>query len=326
MSSNFPQSSEVYLHTQSGSDAFYSTPRFASPNPREWVLSSGLFLATLLTTSFAGMFNSLGDIGLFQALQLIIRKPGFLLYGLPFSLPLMLILLAHELGHYLACRYYGMLCTPPYFIPAPVSIAGTLGAFIRIKSPFPGRRALFDIGIAGPLAGFAFALPILFLGITFSRLIPKASFPPGSLVFGEPLIFQLVGQLLLGYAPERQDMIAHPTAMAAWIGLLATSLNLLPIWQLDGGHIAYAMIGRKRQRIISSLSLVALIGVSLMGWPTPSYLLLALLLLIMAWRVGFYHPATLSEQEAIGGVRIFLGLLALLILILTFIPVPVTIA
>ena len=114
---------------------------------------------------------------------------------------------------------------------------------IKIKEPIHSRRALFDIGIAGPLAGFAFVLPLLCLGINSSRLIPKGAFPPGDLSFGEPLIFRCVGALLLGYSPDRQDMIAHPIAMAAWFGLLATSLNLLPIWQLDGGHIAYALFG-----------------------------------------------------------------------------------
>jgi membrane-associated protease RseP (regulator of RpoE activity) len=255
----------------------------------------------------------------------VIAHPTLLVQGIPFSFTLIIILLAHEMGHFFACRHYNIQCTPPFFLPLPVSYAGTMGAFIRIKSHFPGKRALFDVGIAGPLAGFAFVVPALIVGITGSRLIPKGSLG-GALAFGEPLLFRWLGRLITGYNPETHDMIAHPIAMAAWFGLLATSLNLFPIWQLDGGHIAYAMFGRERQKRVSIAAAIVLMVVSLAGWPIPSYLLFACLLLIFGMRSRFYHPPTLCDYEDIGMPRVILGLAAFLILLLSFTPVPIYIS
>ena len=217
-----------------------------------------------------------------------------------------------------------MNCTPPYFIPMPFPLTGTMGAFIRIRSPFINKRALFDIGIAGPLAGFAILVPFLCIGIGLSEVIPRGIFPPGNLAFGEPLLFRILAKFILGYSPETQDMIAHPVANAAWVGLLVTSLNLLPVWQLDGGHIAYAMFGRSRQRHLSIAGIMFLIFLTLWGWKTPSYLVFAVVLLIFGWRTGFYHPRTLYEEEPLGKGRMSVGYLALLILILSFIPVPIS--
>ena len=289
------------------------------------MISGILFILTVLSTSFAGLFYSFGDVGFFRALLASIAAPRLILYGLSFSIPLISILLAHELGHFFACRYYGMRCTPPYFIPAPIPITGTLGAFIKIKSPFLHKRALFDIGVAGPLAGFVFAVPALWIGISNSEVIPKGSLGAGGIFFGEPIIFRLFGVLALGYRPDTQDMIAHPIAMAAWVGVLATSLNLLPIWQLDGGHICYAILGSSWQKKISMVCLALLLLLSILDWPTPSYLLFGLLLLIIGLRLRFYHPPTLMEDEKLGSKRILVGLLALLILIVCFIPVPISI-
>jgi membrane-associated protease RseP (regulator of RpoE activity) len=292
---------------------------------REWVLPAFLFLATIVSTSYAGLFYESGDVGFVQMAFVVALHPTILLQGVPFAFTLVTILLAHEMGHYLACQHYGIRCTPPFFIPLPISYAGTLGAFIRIKSYFQHRRALFDVGIAGPLAGFAFAIPALVVGIGYSRLIPKGSIQ-GAISFGEPLLFRWMGKIVLGYSPDTQDMVAHPIAMAAWFGLLATSLNLLPIWQLDGGHITYAIIGRERQRRASVIASVALMLVSLIGWPIPSYLLFACLLFFIGIRSRFYHPPTLFEDEKIGTVRVILGIVALLILIVSFTPVPVSLS
>jgi membrane-associated protease RseP (regulator of RpoE activity) len=322
VSSNLPELPDV--SSQPGKPEVSSSYFSRNPLRNEWLIAAVLFCLTLICTSFAGMFYSIGDIGFTAAFRIFLRRPGIILYGLSFSIPLISILLAHELGHFFACRYYRMNCTPPFFIPVPVSITGTLGAFIRIKSPFLNKRALFDIGVAGPLAGFAFVLPLLCLGISSSRLIPKGAFPPGGLSFGEPLIFRYAGSILLGYSPHRHDLIAHPIAMAAWVGLLATSLNLLPIWQLDGGHIAYAILGRARQKQLSIAGLAFLTLLTLWGWRTPSYLFFALLLLIIGWRVRFYHPRPLFEEEPLGRGRIIVGLLALLILVISFIPVPIS--
>jgi membrane-associated protease RseP (regulator of RpoE activity) len=323
VSSDYPYNAPPQQEAPQAKLPLPSDPHAQVPSPaREWIIPGILFAATIISTSFAGLFYESGDADFFEALQSVILKPYLLLGGLPFSLTLITVLLAHEMGHFLACRYYGIRCTPPFFIPIPISIAGTLGAFIRIKSPFPNRKALFDVGIAGPLAGFLFLLPALIAGISFSELIPKGGLE-GGLYFGEPLLFRWIGHWVLGYSPATQDMMASPIAMAAWIGLLATSLNLLPIWQLDGGHIAYAVLGWKLQRKLSIVAVVALMLVSLAGWPFPSYLLFGLLLLFLGMRSRFYHPPVLSEGEEIGRGRVALGIVALIILILCFTPVPI---
>ncbi len=290
---------------------------------RQWLLSAVLFAATFATTTLAGLFHAGGDVDLLTATLLVTARPSLLLLGLPFSLTLMTILLAHEMGHFLACRYYRIRCTPPYFIPSPFLFAGTFGAFIRIRSPFADRRALFDVGIAGPLAGFVFVIPALVVGIAYSTLIPRGSFQ-GGITFGEPLLFRWLAKVVLGYSPETHDMIAHPIAMAGWLGLLVTCLNLLPIWQLDGGHIAYSVFGRERQRQTSLYASIALILVSFLGWPVPSYLLFGILLLVLGSRFRFYHPSTLDDDLSIGRGRLFLGILALLILFVSFTPIPIS--
>jgi membrane-associated protease RseP (regulator of RpoE activity) len=271
------------------------------------------------------LFYVYGDVGFVRIALAVAVHPMILLQGTPFSITLVAILLAHEMGHYLACRHYGIRCTPPFFIPLPISYAGTFGAFIRIKSHFQNRRALFDVGVAGPLAGFAFVIPALVVGIGFSSLIPKGSIS-GAWAFGEPLLFRWIGKAVLGYSPETQDMLAHPIAMAAWFGMLATSLNLLPIWQLDGGHITYAILGRERQKRVSVIAAIALMLISFIGWPIPSYLLFACLLFFIGMRSRFYHPPTMFEDERIGAVRLILGIVALLILIVSFTPVPISLS
>jgi membrane-associated protease RseP (regulator of RpoE activity) len=271
------------------------------------------------------MFYVWEDFGFLHTLIAVLFKPSLILYGLPFSFPLITILLAHELGHFIVCRYYGMRCTPPFFIPLPLPPVGTFGAFIKIKSSFINKRALFDIGIAGPLAGFFFTIPALWIGISLSKLISKGAIYHGY-IFGEPILFRLIGMLVLGYSPGRQDMNADMIAIAGLFGLLVTSLNLLPIWQLDGGHIAYAIIGRSPQKKLSIIVAVVLILQSFVG-PTIaiSHIVFGLVLLIIGTRLRFYHPPTLQEEEKLGPGRLLLGFLALIILILSFTPVPIAI-
>ena len=325
MSSNLPEFLPESPLWEKDAARLEMTFRGPGPSPREWAIAAALLVVTFLSTSFAGLFYIAGDIGFVEAFIAVARNPGLLILGFPFSVPLISILLAHELGHFIVSRHYGMRCTPPFFIPAPISIVGTLGAFIKIKSSFRNKRALFDIGIAGPLAGFIFAIPALWIGIRYSEIIPKMAPGQGEMSFGEPLLFRLIGSLTLDYSPARQDMLAHPIAMAGWVGLLATSLNLLPIWQLDGGHIVYAIIGRTRQKTLSVVAVVALVLLSFLGWPTPSYLLFGVLLLIVGARTRFFHPPTLNDGDPLGRGRLFLGAIALLILILSFTPVPITI-
>jgi membrane-associated protease RseP (regulator of RpoE activity) len=326
VSSNLPEFPPAALDRY-GNPVYPQQPfRTQGPGARDWIVSGTLLFLTFISTTFTWLFYNASDIRFLEFLRTLTIRPGLIVYGLSFSIPLISILLAHELGHFFACRYYGMRCTPPYFIPAPISIAGTLGAFIKIKSQFLNRRALFDIGVAGPLAGFIFAIPALWIGISHSQLIPKGSLGTGALIFGEPIVFRLFGALALGYSPHTHDMIAHPIAMAAWVGILATSLNLLPIWQLDGGHICYAILGRSLQKKISIISVILLILLSLLSLPIPAYLLFALLLLIIGLRLRFYHPPTLMEEEKLGSKRFCVGLLALLILIVCFTPVPISIS
>lgn len=293
---------------------------------KELFLSLTLLLATFFTTLIAGFsldyaFRHAGHAGpleVFPGLSSLLRHPARLFGGLSFSLTLLTILSTHELGHYLACRYYGIDSTLPFFIPFP-SIIGTLGAFIRIRSPFVNRRALFDVGIAGPLAGFAFILPALILGFRASQLITLDS--TGGLYFGEPLLFKLAAQLFIPDHGTHQTINLHPVGWAAWFGLLATSLNLLPIGQLDGGHVTYALFGPKLHRIISLGMILMLIPLGLLAWRTPSYLFFGVILLLL----GLRHPRTLNNEEPIGKGRFYIGAIALLIFVLSFVPIPVTI-
>src|SRR5205085_12096445 len=188
----------------------------------------------------------------------IVRAHPLVLFdGIAFSLTLMTILLAHEMGHYFACRYYGINASLPYFLPAPTLI-GTLGAFIRIRSPIYTRRALFDVGVAGPLAGFAVLLPALILGLLHSKILPGVA-NRGDFVFGTPLALRLL-EWVFFHGVSVADINLHPVARAAWVGLLATALNLLPIGQLDGGHILYSFFGQTH-KLLSRLFVAAIIPI-----------------------------------------------------------------
>ncbi len=224
------------------------------PRQRYW-LHALLFLVTLLTTTVvgAGMAQSFAhdrpfdfDAGL-GGYRHMWHDPSFLLDGLPFSLTLLSILMAHEFGHFLAARYYHVDATLPFFIPAPTLI-GTMGAVIRIRSAILSKRILFDIGIAGPLGGFAVLIWPLAIGVSMSKIVPGIG-THGDLIFGTPAILRVFEIAQFRGVPTA-DIYLHPVARAAWVGLLATALNLLPIGQLDGGHILYAFLG-ERTRLLS---------------------------------------------------------------------------
>jgi membrane-associated protease RseP (regulator of RpoE activity) len=248
-------------------------------------------------------------------------RGSHLLLGLPFSLTLMLILLAHEMGHYLFCLRYGVSATLPFFIPFPTLI-GTLGAFIRIKSPLRSRSVLFDIGIAGPIAGFVVALIVLVFSLGLSRVAPVGAFPP-DIQLGYPLIFHVVRRTLvaLGYAHGLADvplsrLYLHPVAIAAWVGMFATSLNLLPGGQLDGGHIVFA-VSPRAHKMISRLTIIALIPLGLFYW--TGWLVWAVLLRVS----GMRHPSVPVTPEITLGRR-WLAICALLMLVLTFAYIPIS--
>jgi membrane-associated protease RseP (regulator of RpoE activity) len=279
-----------------------------------------LFLLTVLTTLIVGAHIALNyaenlpildwDVFLPYFRELW-RHPEFLILGVPFSFTLLGILLAHELGHYLTCRHYGIHATYPYFIPAPTLI-GTLGAFIRIKSPIVNRRELFDVGISGPLAGFVLAVPALISAIFLTKgSVPAAS--PDSISLGNPLAVILLAKLFRsGIYPG--GIVSHPVGCAAWVGFFATALNLLPVGQLDGGHILYAVLGDKCRNISRGFCLVLLpLGYFWLGWIAWAVIL---------FFIGLRHPKVIEPVEPLGRKRKFLALVAAIILILTFLPAP----
>ena len=305
-------------------ETFYIRP----PRPKfrnNWRLHVLLFLATLYFTSAAGGFHYLSyllasgetipdDVSL---LRLLI-SPGFLATGLWYSLTLLAILGAHEFGHYLFCRRYNIDASLPYFIPAPVPLTGTLGAVIKIREAFPNRTALFDIGVAGPIAGFVVLVPALLIGMQMSTIVLA---PTGDMVIymGEPLLFQWVAAMKFGTIPEGHTINIHPMVFAAWFGMLATALNLLPFGQLDGGHITYATLGRWA----TPISLATVATAILLTYNSSSWMFMTLMMLLMLLFLGPRHPRVIYEYEPLPPSRYVVALLALVIFIVCFTPVPI---
>lgn len=317
----------------------------AGPTTREWIKHSAFFLLTFLSTTIAGIVidapvldvqepTASGFLGyvlygptyywrlVSGLLSLAVANPNLLKSGLAFSTTLLTILTAHEMGHYLACRYYGVTATLPFFIPAPPPfLAGTFGAFIKMKSPIPSRRALFDIGLAGPLAGFVALLPIALGGVlTLQPAAPQIG--PGVLIFNDPLLIQIIGKLT---GVHLADASPNPFYMAAWFGLLVTSLNLMPVGQLDGGHGTFAVFGQRLHKLIGRLAFVIVAAMSVLGFiwhGSPSGFLYTILLAVM---LKVRHPAP-EEMEPLGKARIGIALITLLVFTLSFVPFPITIA
>jgi membrane-associated protease RseP (regulator of RpoE activity) len=264
-----------------------------------------LFILTFITTSMAGAFeagaNPLSDF-------LSIRA------GFPFSVTLLSILLVHELGHYTLSQVHGVRATLPYFIPGPPFLIGTFGAFIRMKSPPPSRRALFDVGAAGPWAGLLVAIPAVFIGLRLSEVRPLA-LDQGGLVLGDSILFSFLTRLALGVVPENVTIILHPIALAGWLGLFVTLLNLLPISQLDGGHVTYAMFGR-RHGIISRLFIVGVALLGLRGW--PGWFVWVLFPLV----IGVDHPPTSDSQTPLDARRQLAAWLTVAAFIVIFMKEP----
>jgi membrane-associated protease RseP (regulator of RpoE activity) len=328
-----------------------SEPRLAIPRPhvqptisaRDWKIHGSLFLLTIGTTILAGTMLVMPEINVaepplrnpldyvlyvpleylysIEGLLLgIFQHPSVLLQGIAFSTSVLFILFAHEMGHYLACRQYGVDATLPFFIPAPpMFLAGTFGAFIKIRSPIPSRRALFDIGLAGPLAGFVVALPISVIGLLVIHPGPVQA--GAGIVFNDPLLFRLLAHLLR--APLEPTSLINPYYMAAWIGLLVTSLNLMPVGQLDGGHGTFAVFGPKVHKIGGHIVLAIIVVLAVLGFVwhgSPSGFLYAVLLGIMV-RVRHPEPATM---EPLGFTRVVIAILTLAVFVLCFVPFPIT--
>jgi membrane-associated protease RseP (regulator of RpoE activity) len=250
-------------------------------------------------------------------------NPELLHMGFLFSLTALTILFAHEMGHYIACRRYGIPCTPPFFLPVPINF-GTFGAFIKIKTPISNKRQLFDVGIAGPIAGFVTLIPFLLWGIAHSHFAPlqEVSRPdpllgPSVFLPGKCLAIELATRLFHGRPAPGMALNLHPVAYGAWLGLLATAINLLPLGQLDGGHILYAATGRLQRR----LALPLWLGLAVMGWFWRSWLLWCVIVLLL----GLYHPPVYDESEPLDAKRRLLAWFALVMFVLSFMPVPLRI-
>jgi membrane-associated protease RseP (regulator of RpoE activity) len=320
--------------------------RAARPTAREWRRHTILFLLTMVTATIAGItLVSTSADGLepnipepatwlgyifyvpeyyFKQVGLIIYQavahPSLITQGVTFAGALLAILTAHEAGHYIACRRYGVDATLPFFIPAPpLFIAGTFGAFIKIKSPIPSRRALFDIGVAGPLAGFVVALPIALLGI----LTVQPTLPPtaGAIMLNDPPLFQLMASVL---GVELANVQGGPFYFAAWIGLLVTGLNLMPVGQLDGGHATYAVFGTRAHKRLGQAAFLTVATLAVLGWlwhSSPSGFLYAVLLAVM---LRVRHPQP-EDDRPLDRSRMIVALITLLVFALSFTPFPVTI-
>jgi membrane-associated protease RseP (regulator of RpoE activity) len=274
-------------------------------NTRRLWLHLLLFFITLLTTTVAGAWQADADF---------LADPRQLISGLPFAITLMSILLVHEMGHYLTSRHHGVKATLPYFIPAP-SFIGTFGAFIRMQSSPPDRKSLFDVAAAGPLAGLILAVPAVVVGFHLSTVAPQDS-SGGGMVLGSSLLLSLISKITLGILPDDANIVLHPIGFAGWIGLLVTAMNLLPAGQLDGGHVTYALFG-KRYIWVSRLTVLAILtlGITRMwdGW-----LVWGVLLLFM----GVRHPPPVDPDTPLDAKRKFLGWFLLATLAVTFTPVP----
>jgi membrane-associated protease RseP (regulator of RpoE activity) len=277
-----------------------------------------LLLLTVVTTTFVGANHYQSFASDFGATRVVLGWQALLARGFWYSGTILAILGCHELGHYFACRYYDVDASMPFFLPAPLPLTGTLGAFIRIREPIPSKRMLFDIGIAGPIAGFVVAVPALIIGLAMSRVVV---FPPGmdGLSLGEPLLFKFVSRLLWGIQAEGYTVNLHPIAFAAWFGMLATALNLFPIGQLDGGHISYAVLGRRS----SQLTLVMVGCAVVLTWFSSSWLVWTGLMIVMLFTFGRHHPRTFDEDVPLDSRRKLLALFAIVMFILCFTPSPI---
>ena len=244
---------------------------------------------------------------------------ALLVRGLWYSATILAILGCHELGHYFACRYYDVDASLPFFIPVPFLLTGTMGAFIRIREPIPSKRMLFDIGIAGPIAGFVVAVPALFIGLSMSHVVRLPADASNLLELGEPMLFKFASWLLWGSQPDGYSLNMHPMAFAAWFGMLATALNLFPIGQLDGGHVSYAVLGPR-----STYVTIVMMGVVISpAYFSSSWIVWTILLLAMLVMFGPKHPRVFDEDVPLDRTRVLLALIGVAIFVVCFTPAPI---
>jgi len=305
-------------------DAAVLTPEAVlwAPRPkfrdRVW-LHVLLFLLTVATTTMVGAGQYAAYLSDFATPGLPMPLGPLLVRGLWYSTTILGILGCHELGHYFACRYYDVDASLPLFLPVPPPmLTGTLGAFIRIREPIPQKRMLFDIGIAGPLAGFLVLVPALFIGLSLSHVVRLPADFSG-LELGEPLLFKFATKLIWGTVPDGYSLNLHPMAFAAWFGMLATALNLFPLGQLDGGHISYAVLG-PRSTYVTFLTLGAAV---VLAYFSSSWIVWTILMVAMLFTFGPRHPRVFDEHVPLDRARLILAFVALLIFVLCFTPTPI---
>jgi len=279
------------------------------------VLPMLLFGGTAFTTLWAGAYGTNNDLFV-GPWQFLISQPSALWKGVPFAATLLGILVTHELGHYVLSKIHRVPASLPLFIPGPPHFIGTFGAIIRMRGPILNRRALFDIGVAGPIAGFVVAVVALLVGLSRSTLTLDVD--AYGIRFGPSTLVSFFAWLFFGPIPPGYVISFHPIADAAWFGLFVTSLNLIPIGQLDGGHVAYALWGT-RQRSIALAVVPILLFLGFVGW--PGWFLWAGL----AGILGLAHPPVLDPETVLGRTRVLIGWAALVIFLLTFAPIPFSI-
>jgi membrane-associated protease RseP (regulator of RpoE activity) len=325
-------------------------PPSRKPTARKWLLHVALFVVTAITTTISGIVWVAGSEmdtsggapaqrgGLSDSVLLIpwyyvrgigeltwqaLTHPALLMPGLEFSAALLAILTAHEFGHYFFCRYYGVDATLPFFIPQPPGLLpGTFGAFIRMKSPVPSRRAFFDIGLAGPLAGFIVVIPIAVAGVLTLQHGNFTAGDAGGITFNDPLLFRLIAR---AFRIDLASSVVNSFYLAAWVGLLVTALNLMPVGQLDGGHGTFAAFGDFAHHWIGRVAFVTMVALSVLGWlwhGSPSGFLYVVLLAVM---LRVRHPRP-EQMEPLGAARVAIGIITLIVFALCFLPFPITIS
>jgi len=296
---------KIYEFISSDEENTYTIRKPAPPDYRKHIL---LFFLTFITTTLAGiMMNGTAPQG--SILKLL--TPSYFVTGMPFSLTLMFILLTHEMGHYIASRIHNVSATLPYFIPAPTLI-GTFGAFIKMKSPIYSKKALFDIGAAGPIAGFIVSVPAIIIGLKLSSVTPITTIH--GIKIGSSILVTILAKIFAQTPAPGYDLVIHPIGFAGWIGLFVTSLNLIPIGQLDGGHIAYAVFGEKQQQTTKMI----LFAIFCLGFFWKGWLIWAIIIFFM----GRKHPPSQNSYEELDEKRKLIAWGILLIFLITFIPVP----
>jgi membrane-associated protease RseP (regulator of RpoE activity) len=284
----------------------------AKMSPKQWVPNVVLLVLTLFTTTTIGAIMEQGE-RLMENPMLFFQQPWLILTGIPASLTIMGILGIHELGHYFVARRHGLSTTLPYFIPVPFGF-GTFGAIIRIQTPWEDRRALFDIGLAGPLSGLVVALPLFFIGLLTSPAQPPI---PEGMPLGSPLLLQAMEKVVywIRGIPPDYEIYVNAMTFSAWFGLVVTGVNLLPVGQLDGGHVAYALLGHWA-RALGIVVMVALVILGTMAW--SGWYVWAAFIFFSGWQ----HPAPLNALTPLGRTRQIIGVLAAVLLILLFTPAP----